>query len=87
MILIAAFFSLLSRFSFALLMHPAYAVEKKNLLMLLLNYSTKSSSAMGDYWFDHAIYGVGEARYTHILTVVSSHYTLTLSSESLPTTA
>ena len=40
-ILIAAFFSLLSRFSFALLMHPAYAVDIKiskksmNLLMLL----------------------------------------------------
>ena len=23
----------------------------------------KSSSAMGDYWFEHSIYGVGEARY------------------------
>ena len=23
----------------------------------------QSSSAMGDYWFDHAIYDLGEARY------------------------
>ena len=32
----------------------------KNLVKLM---TYKSSSAMGDFWFDHAIYGVGEARY------------------------
>ena len=69
-ILIAAFFSLLSRFSFALLMHPAYAVDIQ--ISKKINESIdaikttlpKSSSAMGDYWFDHALYKVvGESRY------------------------
>ena len=51
-------FSLL--FLFLCLADASCLCWTKNLVKLM---TYKSSSAGGDYWFEHSIYGVGEARY------------------------